>query len=379
MKNDQPYLPFQARLIKLLQKEVEGWGSYIRLEAEIKKANRETPGLSIDRRKLTAIVNGEDVKFTFQEIHALDVYITRQGLSPLFEKPSILESLARKRCVKFLLGAKRHEETTDVSRWDVRAMAILQRSIDRHSNAIAGLRFETIDVLLPQQLEPASGVAVGTFDPLKQFAGEEWLPVVEEQTEAASLVCIGSPRACVAAELMLGKMFQVAPFKSQANSRFETPPFRFIWSKLVGTHSSFARIEERPDDSNALPHAVGVEIESKRIYSDSDGPDTWKVYGLLAAQRRMSGEVWLVVAGLTGGATEATAQFLKTFDDDLPPADPQAHSKVLWAVVEAEIGPQTTKDGAATGSDGRSPLNKSLTGDDRKIASWKLFRKPELF
>jgi hypothetical protein len=121
-------------------------------------------------------------------------------------------------------------------------------------------------------------------------------------------------------------------------------PFFFVWRpKLARTfHSAFglapgALQEDHPDlaervqrnQSTAFilegtPHESPVEAES------------WTMYGVIAAQRRAAGNVWLVVSGLAGPATFGAAMMVKDIVDELP-WSAKGHSQVLWVPVKVRI------------------------------------------
>jgi hypothetical protein len=163
---------------------------------------------------------------------------------------------------------------------------------------------------------------------------------------------------------MLASMFAVPPFNSKPYAPQNKPPCLFIWANTVGLPSSFARIEQPASSSSSpsrrQPTTLGLEVEGERLYRSYDS-NPWEEYGFLAAQRRSSGQVWLVVAGLTGAMTYATARFIETFSERLPLADAKTHSPVLWAVVKATI-----------------ESHKDRRGDDREVKDYQLFRGPNL-
>ena len=60
-------------------------------------------------------------------------------------------------------------------------------------------------------------------------------------------------------------------------------------------------------------------------------------YGVIAAQRRPEGQIWVVIAGLTGPGTYAAATCLNAVEAPLPNAEDPHRGQVLWAVVEATV------------------------------------------
>ena len=85
------------------------------------------------------------------------------------------------------------------------------------------------------------------------------------------------------------------------------------------------------------------------------------MYGVIAAQRRPAGNVWLVVSGLTGPATHAAAMKVKEITAEIPWAQGQP-SKVLWVPVKVKIkaGPPTP-----FGGDIREIVGADFDGEPR--------------
>src|SRR5947209_3095862 len=69
-------------------------GKYVRLVGAIADANRgPSDDGPVERRKLTAFLEGSSVKFSFAELEALSNFLARhnqRGLAALFDRPSIL-------------------------------------------------------------------------------------------------------------------------------------------------------------------------------------------------------------------------------------------------------------------------------------------------
>ena len=363
--NDEKDIPvFQLRLMQLLGTESKAVGGYLKLEKNIEQANNYAEGYSVDRRKLAAIADGDDIKVSFKELQALSAFFAYRELPSPFEKLSLLEPVVRNRNIVFMLGAKPRSETTDISRWDVVAMALLQRAVFRLANAV---KLEIEDVRLHGDSDPEFRRSGDDPDyhrlVISLLQREPWMASLRSRS-GTSFIAIGSPRASHATEYMLSEMFRVTPFNPVSHSSENGPPFRFIWQKSFGLPSSFG-VETKPD---SVLHrdfrTFGVEIRGEKHDCVRDG-EVWQEYGLIAAQRRMSGQVWLVLAGLTGGATEATARFVEAFNFDLPAATETSHGDVVWAVVEASI--KVSHDHQDTG------------GGDRQVVGQRLFRGPYLF
>jgi len=99
--------------------------------------------------------------------------------------------------------------------------------------------------------------------------------------------------------------------------------------------------EQLESDSKAISsrvkrnEAAAFILEGKPHGMPAEGK-TWTMYGIIAAQRRASGNVWLVVSGLAGPATHAAAKMLKTIDAELPWGNGKP-ANVLWIPVKVKV------------------------------------------
>jgi hypothetical protein len=361
----------QEQLIELLQLKPTGRAAgkpYLQLQREIEAANKGQPGLTVDRRKLALMVQ-QPVTFGFDELQALDTYLATQGksLSAIFRRPTILESIAaaERKEVTFFLGSKPREGFNFLSHWDARAMADVLRGIERSDKGSQAIRFDVLDVPLETR---------ATMDQ----HGEEWFQEEEwcrwfEGPEAPSLVCIGSPRASHVSEIMLARMFQVLSFNPTiARSSARRLPFLFVWppEPFADVPSSFARCSDeypgRPAGSGDARWGFGglhVLGEPQPYWSSWDAP-AWREYGVIAAQRRRTGQVWLYIGGVSGPSTYAAARALSSVTATLPPGADDA--PVLWIVVEADV----QRD---------APRNGETEGDLRRVTGQKPFRQPHIW
>ena len=78
-------------------------------------------------------------------------------------------------------------------------------------------------------------------------------------------------------------------------------------------------------------HASAFILEGTPHIVPADG-NSWVIYGVIAAQRRAAGNVWLVVSGLAGPATDAAAMMVK----DLKLAQDAARSAGATTPLGAE-------------------------------------------
>ena len=85
------------------------------------------------------------------------------------------------------------------------------------------------------------------------------------------------------------------------------------------------------------------------------------MHGIIAAQRRAAGNVWLVISGLTGPATYGVATMVKEISAELPWAKGQ-HAKVLWVPVKVKIKAGET---APWSGDARVVVGAAFDGEPR--------------
>ena len=87
------------------------------------------------------------------------------------------------------------------------------------------------------------------------------------------------------------------------------------------------------------------------------------MYGIIAAQRRAAGNVWLVVSGLAGPATYAAATMVKQISTELP-WSANGPSHVLWVPIKVQI---------------RAGKHKPLDGDIREVVYAEFDGKPRIW
>ena len=350
------------RVSRLIALETERAVTINRLAELIKKANEEAgTHCSVSGKMLRKIRdNPEGVGLTWEILVALHTYFKKRGASlqhlPILETRGVLEVLVEARRLVFLLGAKPRpeERRTDISRWDTRSHAEL---LTQASQQGLQRKFDIEDVLWRNPVDPAA------------LRAESWYRVLED--DHASVISIGSPLAALSSEIMLARMFGVHPFETPHFRPGRPLPFFFVWlPKLAENfHSSFgltarelqvdhpelaARIEKNQSTAFILD---GQPHESR-----SEG-NSWTMYGVIAAQRRAAGNVWLVVSGLAGPATYAAATMVKQITAELPWS---AHgpSDVLWVPIKVQI---------------RAGKSTPLDGDIREVVYAEFDGKPRIW
>jgi hypothetical protein len=331
-----------------------------RLTSLINEANREAGTKCFVNRKMLARIrdNPEKVGLTMNVLVALNTYYRKRGLGlqqlPILETRGVLEPLMDCPRVVFMLGAKPRpeERRNDISLWDTKSQAKLLTHVSK------------LDVQREFDIEPALWRM--PVDPAA-MATERWHRILEE--DQASVISIGSPLASLSSEVMLARMFGVDQFAPPRFRPGKQVPFFFVWlpksirhfrSAFALTwrdlHSEHAALAARVRRNQAAafllegtPH--GVPAEGK----------TWTMHGIIAAQRRAAGNVWLVISGLTGPATYGVATMVKEIGAELPWSKGK-QSQVLWVPVKVKI-----KAGKTTpwSGDTREVVDAAFDGEPR--------------
>ena len=351
------------RLAGVIRREIERVGTAHRLARLIDNANAVADtGLTVNRRALAGLAaGGEETHLTVRLLRALDVYFAPRGEGlqdrPVFEKKGILECLVEARKISFLLGSKPRPEArrNDLSRWDTRSMAELLREASRFD---VHMDFEIEDVLWKTPMVE------------RRAKGEAWYRLLQDNQR--SLVAIGSPLANHASEILLSGLFGVDPFVPPTPSMMiKAPlPFYFAWPpKYSGKYrSAFALTWRELEvlDARAAramrKNRISAFVLNGSVHQVRIKDRRWTMNGIIAAQRRSAGNVWLVVSGLTGPATNAASELVKRVAAELP-WTPGKDSPVLWIPIRALV------------SSGRG----SHLGDDREVKSSKFLGEPRLW
>ncbi len=350
------------RVSRLIAQATESAITINRLAELIKKANDEAgTGCSVSGKMLRNIRdNPQQVGLSWNILVALHTYFKQHGFSlqhiPILETRGVIEVLVDARRLVFMLGAKSRpeERRTDLSRWDTRSQSELQTQA-----SLLGVhrKFDMEDVLWRSPVDPTA------------IRAESWYHVLEE--DQASVISIGSPLAALSSEIMLARMFGVQPFETPHFTPARPMPFFFVWrSKLAENfHSAFSlRSRELQADHPELAARVEKNESSAFILEDNlhevrASGHAWTMYGIIAAQRRAAGNVWLVVSGLAGPATFGTATMVKQITAELPWSAGRP-SKVLWVPVRVHI---------------RAGKPKPLDGDIREVVHTEFDGNPRVW
>ena len=319
----------------------------------------------ITRRKLRSIIHKEtegeahSISLSLSELWAIHTFLhqnQRGGIEAVLGARPLLSSLAARGKVVFILPCKRVLDTKAVIEWDLRAMMEIVEKLRRINPTMQVM----IDVLQPcEGNELETGETWSSF-----FKRQGWYKkyVTPPETEAPSLVCIGSPRANHATELILSSMYGREPFTPTETSA--TLPFRFYWQpesrlpssftatkgdyrtcvgdwgKYEGEDKKVSALLVRKTGNNPKGFPVAYAAESRR----------WSTYGIIAAHRHNDGPLWIVAAGLKAPGSLGAARVLT----DLNPLlvdDPVEPSMTKQFFLEYRVERKTNSD--ATGQESR--------------------------
>jgi len=347
------------RLQLLVAREIDKLGGATHLAQRVNKANSQAgSNLKVDPRTLLKIRDAPGkVGLTLSILTALNEYFKQLGEGlhklPILANRGLVEPLFDAERLVFMLGAKPRpaERRVDLSRWDALALAELVKEASRFDRRH---EFDIVDILWRHPVDPSA------------IKSEKWYSFLE--MERTSVISIGSPLAALSSEVMLARMFNVEPF---ARPRFSTKlplPFYFVWVPRVvrGFRSAFGLTwQDLTPEFKQLAKAVKQNRTAAFLLNGVSHPTPtegkcWTMYGLIAAQRRASGSVWLVVSGLAGPATLAAAQLAKRIDAELPFNDNQ-NAQVLWMPMKATI--KTGRPSSIVSGDLREIVDAELVGE----------------
>lgn len=314
------------RLGNAIADEARRCGGYKQLSQGIESASPQSH--TVDRRKLSKLVANDGVHLSIEDLDALEHYFRQQrgyGLGAIlsFSNTVISQVAEESREVTFLLGARPDtnspRQLQTISRWDVRAMADVLGAIFR---ATSKVKIGIDDVLL--RCEPLSSRSFKTA-----FGNDPWYQSLRRK-DSPSKLCIGSARSCHATEVMLAKMFGVQPFDESVHRKL---PFRFLWpSQYAGSASSFASEANLRHKRTTGHDILGLQLLDREPMWVDRSQQSWRTYGVVAAQKRKFGQVWLVTAGLTAPGTLAAASQLEFLTGQIP-----QEPNVLWGIVAADV------------------------------------------
>ena len=325
----------ELRFTKLIRQKTEG-PNKITLNQLLKDINEAIIKAGrkqlLNFRTLKILKEGNSsLGLTKNTLIGLSIYWPETKHQPTFVMPGIYETLVGAPRVVFMLGAKRRakERRIDISHWDALSLAEL---LTRCSKQDLKHEFDIRCVLWH---------AIS-----KAIATEAWYQLLED--DQASIVSIGSPLVSLSSEIMLARMMGVEPFVAPRLKLKDPLPFFFAWrSGAAGRFQSAFGLA--PEEMQSRDPKGATEIKRNRASAFVLHGDTylvptkgksWVMHGIIAAQRRAAGNVWLVVSGLGGPATYAAALKVKDVLEELPLSMSQP-SKILWVPVKVRVQART--------------------------------------
>jgi hypothetical protein len=351
--------PHTLRLQHLIAREIKRCRSAAHLAQLINDANSQAGSkFKVDRRTLLKIRDEPGkVGLTLNILTALNEYFKQfgEGLHklPILATRGLVEPLFDAKRLVFMLGAKPRpaERRVDLSRWDALALAELVREASGFDRRY---EFDIEDILWRCPVDPLA------------IKSEKWYSLLE--MERTSVISIGSPLAALSSEVMLARMFNVEPFERPRFSTKLPLPFYFVWAPRLARsfRSAFGLTwQELAPEFKKLAQEVKENRTAAFILNGVPHPvptggKSWTMYGIIAAQRRACGSVWLVVSGLAGPATLAAARLVKRIDAELPVTQNQ-NSQVLWMPVEVPV--KTARSSSVASGDLREVGDAKLVGD----------------
>jgi len=358
------------RIKELVSRLKNRYGSFNALERETRRAGRI---INRDRLgKLASADESEEVALNGAELRAIDKLLceakaenpsdkTWFDLSEraIFSRIGVMESLeATRKPVVFVLGSRSGksfgERVSEIRSWDCRAMGILLGEFGRLQN----VQVDFADCF------PAKS--------MREAEAQDWHKHLA--AEGASIVCIGSPRASSASEVILSQMFGVKPFEMPTRLPPHLP-FYFVWSpevrhNLISSSSlDGEELRKLGPDAKIVANQVKANrawamVFGKQIRPLLRGGANQHACGVIAAQRQKDGRLFVVLSGITGPATFAAAQMVKEMKEELPPpSDAGKPAPVLWGAITV---PVTTA------------RSKSHSGDARSVKHPKWLFPPRL-
>jgi hypothetical protein len=331
-----------------IRERAEKEGGFAVLAKKVEELDPQKKG--IDRRKLKKMAEGDGFTISPQELIVLDHYLSPFGLGlgerPLFIRRPLLESFIRSEGVDLCVASfpEVEAERNAVSLWDIKAFNRLQNELQSRRR---DLRLQLKDIFLGQHTPLDNDFKKLLDDP------------------KVNLICIGSPRANPLAEFILKKVFEGTPTTQL--------PFGFWWENESRTQKSRFTVPTR--QALEMFRSLGIDNETRRkrsaiilqgrsnaelllVEPKNVGP--WKDYGLFIVHRQKNGKLLALLAGLSGPATFAAAEWLSETAISLPaPSVPNASLIITLECTIEEI--------------------KDSLGDRRRIIGQRLYGEPVSF
>jgi hypothetical protein len=368
VETDETCLTKQARQVDELKKQLANLWALDKLRGNDKKRVMAAVESIVDYSHPKSPARDE-IPLSLSEIRALHEFLVqkgRGGFGTLLGGRTLLGSVAARGKVMFILPSKAIESSTvpvtAVIYWDLHAMMEIIAALQRIN--------PTIQIMIEVQEEGERPGEPG--DRSSFFEKQPWYKHLTG-VDAPSLICIGSPRANHASEILLTQMYGGEPF-SESDGLGTPPPFRFYWRPESKLASNFAaregdlgrvkwevkdgtgweELKGRDRLSALLVRMTGGDWKGLPLAYDQGTPE-WETHGIVAAQRREGGQIWIVAAGLEGPASRGVSRQLSSLKP-FPIDSPDPASKPVQYVMSFKVN--------------NNPYMKSNNRDSRELGTY---------
>ncbi len=346
------YFDPKLRVAQVLKQHRDRLGGYAQLARAITKTYPGTPPVQkkgknegdptevVDRRKLKEIIDDEPgLKLSVHDLAAIDFFLEPygEGLSyrPLLDNPNLVHAFSDSGRVTILLGTKGDEEGGNFPFWDVLATSGWLRCLTASEVSI---QIDSQDVPMRPKVKPA-----------------EWRPDEGWGTlfgdRGPSIIVFGSNRMMPAADVMLCLMFGGEPFRNQPFADKRGLPFHFCWNPELRNVLP-SRFQVDPDDISDRDADAAESVRKgegsvlavgDQVFLDSIAKRGWgDGYGVCVVQRRASGVVWMLCAGVSGPMTLAVAKAAQRLPIRFSDNQPSGHSPAYWTITKGHV-PESMK------------------------------------
>lgn len=362
-------------LHRFLSKRLEEHGGVkLRLHNEFKSVVESAGLVSIDKRTLVRIAEGEeDVELTIEKLKSLDYYMRDrkhpglQDLPLFYTEDNLLQSFLPKGPVTYLLGSRPIAAkgggyfSQSISTNDVRAMTVVLEA-----SPFRNRQFHLVDFVATENVTAA-------------LSDEEYEGKLNPRAEGA-VIAFGSPSANRGSEVLACRMMGLTPFE---RPRLDHQlPCRFVFGKRRIPSAPSSALFVSSDDARKILRGDAREafenfdprsqratiIGRDTVYiSDDEIPQDGTCYGVLLAQRQINGDVLMCVWGTSSPGTLALAELVTDPDAGikrkLPDYDRTLSGQpVLVAVAKAEVELRETDENQ---SDPRAIHRPVFVGEPR--------------
>ncbi len=352
-----PYNAVVSRIPRLVQRLKDECGSWDNVSDELRRINGGGKAPTIERRILPRLADEKKVGKTRLSIHqliCLDRAFAERDEPPLFVRDqTLLDTIAESEKVDFLVSTRFHD--------------------DLQTDAVSGWDLDAITNLLGTELGRRK---IG----LTKFVQNQPVEVERNRRERCAVIGVGSPIANEASDRMLMRMLDMD--KINKRTKVTELPFFIIGRDVqdAKVKSGFVRkplaaLAKGAEGAQLIDPRYRALVVDQRAYVCDQKID----YAMLVAQRNPDGgDVWAVLAGLSGPGTHQLAKILaeEKLTTTLPPLTKGLrHPPILVCVFELAL------EGRAWPSrqSSKGKPGKRVTSDTRRVLTSIAADPPRLF